>query len=57
MDILLVVLILLLLFGGAGGFYVNRPGYTGPGVGLGNVLYILAAIVIIIVVLRLIGTF
>lgn len=54
MDILLILIILLVVFGG-GGFYVGRPGYAGVGAGLGTILYILAAIVLIVLVLRLLG--
>ena len=57
MDILIVLLILLLLFGGGGGYYVGRSGYAGPGAGLGNILYILAAIALIVIVLRLLRVF
>jgi hypothetical protein len=49
MVILVILIILLLVFGG-GGFYTGRSGYAGPGAGLGNVLYILAAIVLIVIV-------
>ena len=49
MDILIVLIILLLLFGG-GGYYVGRPGYSGAGAGLGNILYVLAAIALIVIV-------
>ena len=54
MGILLLLIILLLLFGG-GGFYVGRPGYGGPGAGLGNILYVLAVIALVVIVLRLVG--
>jgi hypothetical protein len=54
MDILIILIILLLVFGG-GGFYTGRGGYAGPGAGMGNILYILAAIVLIVIVLRLLG--
>jgi hypothetical protein len=54
MGILLLLVILLLVFGG-GGFYVGRPGYSGAGAGLGNILYILAVIALIVIVLRLVG--
>ena len=54
MEILVILIILLLVFGG-GGFYTGRSGYAGPGAGLGNILYILAAIVFIVIVLRLLG--
>jgi len=53
-GILLVLIILLLVFGG-GGFYTGRSGYAGPGAGMGNILYILAVIVLIVIVLRLLG--
>ena len=54
MELLILLIILLLLFGG-GGFYVGRPGYAGRGAGLGNILYVLAAVIIIVIVLRLLG--
>jgi hypothetical protein len=54
MGILLLLIILLLLFGG-GGYYVGRPGYSGAGAGLGNILYVIAAIALIVIVLRLVG--
>jgi hypothetical protein len=54
MGILVILIILLLVFGG-GGFYTGRSGYAGPGAGLGTILYILAAIVLIVIVLRLLG--
>jgi hypothetical protein len=50
MDLLLILIILLLVFGG-GGFYAGR----GNRAGLGNILYVLAAIVLIVIVLRLLG--
>ena len=55
MDTLIILLIILLLVFGGGGFYTGRSGYAGPGAGLGNILYILAAIVLIVIVLRLLG--
>ncbi len=54
MDILIILIILLIVFGG-GGFYVGRPGYSGAGAGLGTILYVLAAILLIAIVLRLLG--
>lgn len=54
MEILIILIILLLVFGG-GGWYVGRPGYAGPGTGLGGLLYILAAVALIVIVLRLLG--
>ena len=54
MGILLLLIILLLVFGG-GGFYTGRSGYGGPGTGMGNILYVLAVIVLIVIVLRLVG--
>jgi hypothetical protein len=53
-GILLLLIILLLVFGG-GGFYTGRSGYAGPGAGMGNILYVLAVIVLIVIVLRLVG--
>jgi hypothetical protein len=54
LDILLILIILLLVFGG-GGFFVGRPGYKGAGAGMGNILYVLGAIVLIVIVLRLLS--
>ena len=56
MELLIILIILVLLFGG-GGFYVGRPGYSGRGAGLGTILYVLAAIIFIVIVLRLLGLF
>jgi hypothetical protein len=50
-----IILIILLIVFGFGGVYTGRSGYAGPGAGLGNVLYIVAAIVLIVIVLRLLG--
>jgi hypothetical protein len=52
-DSLVLILIILLLVFGGGGFYTGRRGYAGPGAGMGNILYIIAAIVLIVIVLRL----
>jgi hypothetical protein len=57
MDILILVLIILLILGGGGGYYVGRPGYAGPAAGLGTILYLLAAIALIVIVLRLLRVF
>ena len=54
MDLLIILIILLIVFGG-GGFYVGRPGYSGVGAGLGTLLYLLAAIALVVIVLRLLG--
>lgn len=61
MELLIILLILLLVFGG-GGFYTTRrrratviaPG-DSVGFDFGNILYVLAAIVLIVIVLRLLG--
>jgi hypothetical protein len=53
-GLLLLLIILLLVFGG-GGYYIGRPGYAGPGAGLGNILYVLAVIALVVIVLRLLG--
>ena len=50
MEILVILIILLLVFGG-GGFYTGRRGSAG----LGNILYVLAVIVLIVIALRLLG--
>jgi hypothetical protein len=52
-DSLILILIILLLVFGGGGFYLGRPGYRGAGAGMGNILYIIGAIVLIVIVLRL----
>ncbi len=57
MDTLILILIILLVLFAFGGVYTGRSGYAGPGAGLGNILYVLAAIVLIVVVLRLLGLF
>lgn len=54
MGLLVLLIILVLLFGG-GGWYTGRSGYDGPGAGFGSLLYILCAIVLIVIVLRLFG--
>ena len=54
MELLIILIVLLIVFGG-GGFYVGRPGYAGAGAGLGNILYVIAALVLIVLVLRLVG--
>ena len=54
MEILIILIVLLILLGG-GGYYVGRPGYAGAGAGLGNILYVLAAIALVVIVLRLLG--
>ena len=51
-DGLIILLIVLLLVFGGGGFYTGRRGSGG---GIGNILYVLAAIVLIVLVLRLLG--
>jgi hypothetical protein len=55
MDIVIIVLIILLLVFGGSGVYVRRPGYTGAGEGLSNLLVIGAAIVLIVLATRLAG--
>lgn len=52
---LVVVLIILLFVFGGGGWYVRRPGYVGPGAGFGELLWVLAALVLVLVVLRVFG--
>jgi hypothetical protein len=51
-EILIILLILLLVFGG-GGYYTGRPAWTGPDVS--GLLWILAAVVVIVFVVRLVG--
>ncbi len=50
---MLAALIILVVVFGFGGFYTGRSGYAGPGAGMGNILYIIGAIVLIVLVLRL----
>jgi hypothetical protein len=52
MDGLIILLIVLLLVFGGGGFYTGR---RGSGRGIGNILYVMAAIVLIVLALRLLG--
>jgi uncharacterized membrane protein len=54
-PVVLIVILVLLLFFFGGGYYTTRPGYVGYGAGFGNVLYVLAAIVLIVVVVKLLG--
>jgi hypothetical protein len=56
MDIVTIILVILLLVFGSGGYYVRRPGYTGAGEGLRNLLVVGAAIALIILAARLAGT-
>lgn len=53
MSLLVLLIVLLLLFGG-GGLTYGRWGGTGPAWG-GNVLYLLAVIVIVVLVLSLVA--
>jgi hypothetical protein len=55
MDTIVIILIILLIVFGFGGVYTGRSGYAGPGAGLGNILYVIAALVLIVIVLRLLG--
>jgi hypothetical protein len=55
MDTVIIVLVILLLVFSGSGYYVRRPGYTGAGEGLSNLLVIGAAIVLIILAARLAG--
>ena len=57
MDPLVLLLIILVVVFGFGGFYTGRSGYSGAGAGMGNILYIIGAIILIIVVLRFLGIF
>jgi hypothetical protein len=53
-GLLVILLILILVFGG-GGYYVSRPGYVGPAAGFSNIMYVVCAVIILIVVLKLLG--
>ena len=57
MELVIIVLLVLLLVGGGTGYYVGRPAYAGTGAGLANLLYVLAAIALVVIVLRLFGVF
>ena len=57
MDTLVLLLIILVVVFGFGGFYTGRSGYAGPGAGMGNILYISGAVVLIVLVLRLLRIF
>jgi len=57
MDPLLLILIILVLVFAGGGFYTGRSGYSGAGAGMGNILYIVGAIVLVVIVLRLLRVF
>ena len=57
MDSLVLILIILLVVFGFGGFYTGRAGYSGAGAGMGNILYIIGAIILVVIVLRLLGIF
>jgi hypothetical protein len=57
MDSLVLILIILLVVFGFGGFYTGRSGYSGAGAGMGNILYIIGAIILVVIVLRLLGIF
>lgn len=53
MVLLFIIILVLILV--SGGFYTTRPGYAGFGAGAGNILYILAVILGILLVLHLLG--
>ena len=53
MDIVIIILVILLVVFGSSGYYVRRPGYTGVGEGLSNLLVVGAAIALIILAARL----
>ena len=57
MDTLVLILIILVVVFGFGGFYTGRSSYRGAGAGMGNILYIIGAIVLVVLVLRLLGIF
>ncbi len=57
MDALLAGLVVLLVMAGGSGFYVTRPSYWGTGNGLGPGLYVIAAIILVVTVLRLLRVF
>ena len=57
MDPLVLLLIILVVVFGFGGFYTGRSGYSGAGAGMGNILYIIGAIILVVVVLRFLGIF
>ena len=53
MDTLVLILIILLVASAFGGVYTGRSGYSGAGAGMGNILYGIAALVLVVIVLRL----
>ncbi len=53
MDTLVLILIIVLVASAFGGFYTGRSGYSGPGAGMGTILYAIGAIILIVIVLRL----
>lgn len=54
MDVILLVVVLLLVFGLPGGYwYTGRPAYAGPD--RFSLLSVIAAVVVIVIVLRLLG--
>jgi len=56
-DTLVLILLILVIIFGFGGFYTGRSGYRGAGAGMGNILYVIGAIILIVLVLRLLGIF
>jgi hypothetical protein len=52
-DLIVILLILLLLFGAFGGVYTARPAWSGPDVS--GFLWLLAAVVLIVLVVRALG--
>ncbi len=57
MDALVLILTILVLVFGFGGLYVGRPDYRGAGAGLGNILYVIATLILLVVILQLLDIF
>ena len=58
MDVLFILVIAaLIVFFFGFGWHVTRPAYSGWGAGRGNVLYLIGAVIVIIVVLKVLGIF
>lgn len=53
METLIVILLVLLLLSGGGGYYTRRRSYRG--LALGNLLYVLGAVILVVIVLRILG--
>ena len=57
MDTLVLIMIILVVVFGVGGIFTTRSSYSGAYSGMGNILYTIAALALIILALRLLGIF